>query len=224
MINDFTSNVSLAISLGTYPLGRFEMSDVMSMQESLGDHPGHSSRHALSCVRLPELVTTNCLSWVLQCAGIISDVQYADIPDGASFNGVPRYYRSSLTCLRQAVSHWRNNNVDFCIHMGDILDGFNPQHLADSALEKVIAEFDKLQKPHYHMLGNHCLYNLSRPVKVQTVPTHNLILMIMMLEACAVYWIGTDHLSAMPSVGSEMNNAARQAKEACMKNRKWLWL
>lgn len=100
----------------------------------------------------------------MRCAGIISDVQYADIPDGASFSGTPRYYRSSLTCLRQAVRQWKDAEVDFCIHMGDILDGYNPSHLAESALGKVIAEFDNLQKPHYHMLGNHCLYNLPRPV------------------------------------------------------------
>ena len=48
--------------------------------------------------------------------------------------------------------------------MGDIVDGFNPPDRAHIALQKVIAEFDSLGKPHYHMLGNHCLYNLDRPV------------------------------------------------------------
>jgi len=66
------------------------------------------------------------LSTVASCAGIISDVQYADIPDGLSFNGVPRYYRSSLVCLRGAVEGWRGAGVDFAIHLGDIIDGFNP--------------------------------------------------------------------------------------------------
>jgi hypothetical protein len=33
---------------------------------------------------------------------VMSDVQYADIPDGASFGGTPRYYRHSLEALRCA--------------------------------------------------------------------------------------------------------------------------
>ena len=33
---------------------------------------------------------------------VLSDVQYADIPDGASFGGTPRYYRHALEALRCA--------------------------------------------------------------------------------------------------------------------------
>ena len=47
---------------------------------------------------------------------------------------------------------------------GDIIDGFNPKESAPIALETVASAFDALGKPHYHMLGNHCLYNLSREV------------------------------------------------------------
>ncbi|KAG6746082.1 hypothetical protein POTOM_050595 [Populus tomentosa] len=35
--------------------------------------------------------------------GVISDVQCADIPDGHSFIGVPRYYRHSIRVLQRAV-------------------------------------------------------------------------------------------------------------------------
>ena len=104
------------------------------------------------------------ITLLLLIAGIISDVQYADIPNGTSFSGIPRYYRASLTCLQTAVSAWRAAEVDFCIHMGDIVDGFNPPDAAEAALDRVVAEFDQLGKPHYHMIGNHCLYHLSRPV------------------------------------------------------------
>ena len=109
-------------------------------------------------------------SILCMCAGIISDVQYADIPDGFSFAKVPRYYRASLTSLSRAVSYWQRSRVDFCIDMGDIVDGFNPPEHADVALDSVIAEFDRLGKRHYHMLGNHCLYNFPRPVS-QTYST-----------------------------------------------------
>ena len=33
---------------------------------------------------------------------IVTDVQYADIPDGASYGGTPRYYRHALEALRCA--------------------------------------------------------------------------------------------------------------------------
>jgi hypothetical protein len=44
------------------------------------------------------------------------------------------------------------------------VDGFNPPQLAEGALDRVIAEFDNLGKPHYHMIGNHELYNIPRSV------------------------------------------------------------
>jgi manganese-dependent ADP-ribose/CDP-alcohol diphosphatase len=50
--------------------------------------------------------------------GIISDVQYADIPDGRSFKGVPRYYREALPALQRAVAAWRARGVDFAMHFG----------------------------------------------------------------------------------------------------------
>lgn len=57
-----------------------------------------------------------------------SDVQYADIPNGQSFHGVPRYYRNSLVATRRAVVEgWAPANVQFGIHFGDILDGYQPK-------------------------------------------------------------------------------------------------
>lgn len=83
--------------------------------------------------------------------GMIADIQYAPIPDGASFSGTPRYYRHSLeatkyafatfrdyqwpgcnsnTVEQQQDSHDHNNDsnapetgVDFVINLGDIIDG-----------------------------------------------------------------------------------------------------
>jgi hypothetical protein len=49
-------------------------------------------------------------------------------------------------------------------HAGDIIDGYNPKDKAVGALEAIATAFDALGKPHWHMIGNHCLYNLSREV------------------------------------------------------------
>eukprot|EP00897_Mesotaenium_endlicherianum_P000925 jgi/Mesen1/10833/ME000093S10354 len=97
--------------------------------------------------------------------GVITDVQYADIPDGTSFFGSRRYYRHSLEVLRRAVKHWNTggSSVSFAVHFGDILDGFCPSTQSFSALQRVLHEFKQLQGGvTYHMIGNHCLYNFPR--------------------------------------------------------------
>lgn len=95
--------------------------------------------------------------------GVISDVQYADIPDGRSFIGVPRYYRHSLLVLQNAVQRWNNHQkLKFVMNFGDIVDGFCPKDQSLEAVKKVVNEFEKFNGPAYHMIGNHCLYNLPR--------------------------------------------------------------
>ncbi|XP_009796017.1 manganese-dependent ADP-ribose/CDP-alcohol diphosphatase-like [Nicotiana sylvestris] len=94
--------------------------------------------------------------------GVISDVQYADIPDGRSFLGVPRYYRHSVCVLQKAVQEWNQEKPKFVINCGDIVDGFCPKDKSMITVKKIVTEFDKFNGPVYHLIGNHCLYNLPR--------------------------------------------------------------
>lgn len=95
--------------------------------------------------------------------GVITDVQYADIPDGHSFLGVPRYYRHSIRVLQRAVIKWNSlKTLKFSINFGDIIDGFCPKDQSFASVKNVLDEFDKFNAPVYHMIGNHCLYNLPR--------------------------------------------------------------
>ena len=55
--------------------------------------------------------------------GLVSDVQHADIPDGQSFGGVPRYYRNALVLLRRAVEGFKASDVAFALHLGDVRCG-----------------------------------------------------------------------------------------------------
>ncbi|KAK9813913.1 hypothetical protein WJX73_004524 [Symbiochloris irregularis] len=96
--------------------------------------------------------------------GIISDVQYANIDDGLSYSKVPRYYRASRNGLARAVSAWREQQVEWAIHLGDLVDGFQPRDESEAALDMLLAEFDRLQRPHWHVLANHDLYNFPREV------------------------------------------------------------
>ena len=89
----------------------------------------------------------------------------ADIPDGVSFHGVPRFYRDALKGLGRAIDQWnQQGDLDFSIHFGDILDGFQPKDKSHEALTSVLDEFERLGRPTYHLIGNHCLYNLERPI------------------------------------------------------------
>lgn len=95
--------------------------------------------------------------------GVISDVQYADISDGRSFMGVPRYYRHSIVILQRAVQKWNHQGkLKFVINFGDIVDGFCPKDQSLASVKKVVGEFEKFNGPTHHLIGNHCLYNLPR--------------------------------------------------------------
>ncbi|XP_074294655.1 manganese-dependent ADP-ribose/CDP-alcohol diphosphatase-like [Silene latifolia] len=106
--------------------------------------------------------------------GVISDVQYADIPDGRSFLGVPRYYRHSVLVLQRAVQKWNDSqNLNFSVNFGDIVDGFCPKDQSLSAIKKIAFEFQKFNGPVYHMIGNHCLYNLPREQLLPLLNIHS---------------------------------------------------
>ena len=94
--------------------------------------------------------------------GIITDVQYADIPNGKSFHGVPRYYRHSLDVLKRAVKDWSAKDLQFAVQLGDIVDGNHPSEKAHEGLTSVTELFEQLRCRTWHTLGNHCLYTSQR--------------------------------------------------------------
>jgi len=61
------------------------------------------------------------------------------------------------------------------LHFGDIVDGFCPKEESRTAVLNVIKEFDEFNGPVYHMLGNHCLYNLPRSdlISLLKIPSPN---------------------------------------------------
>ena len=76
--------------------------------------------------------------------GIIADCQYHQ-----SAGTGPRKYALSLKKLRQCVRHFNELNLDFVIHLGDLIDrdfeSFSP----------VLSVYRHLNMPKYHVLGNH---------------------------------------------------------------------
>ena len=97
--------------------------------------------------------------------GIVADIQFCDCPDGFSFDGVPRYYRHSLSTASACASSFASRDADFAINLGDIIDGkcssTNPNS-SSSALAAVQSSLSHFSKPWYHSYGNHELYNFGR--------------------------------------------------------------
>ena len=76
--------------------------------------------------------------------GIIADVQYTDSEPAGN-----RFYRSSPSRLREAVSEFRKDPVDFVITLGDLIDkdikSFDP----------LLEIIDSSELSFYHVTGNH---------------------------------------------------------------------
>lgn len=145
-----------------YPqLRRFSSSFSSQLRAATPHRSNHSMVH-VSCL-------AHGKGWVpkgrkMFSFGVVSDIQYADIPDGKSFHGIPRFYRNTLVSLGRAVETFKRENVEFCMHLGDIVDGFQPKDRSDQGLTDVLERLQPLDCKVHHMLGNHCLYNLPRAV------------------------------------------------------------
>lgn len=102
--------------------------------------------------------------------GVLTDVQYANVDDGKSYDQKRnRYYRNSLNLVQEAISNWKlNQNLKFLIQLGDLIDGKSkPINDSLAALDTVLKELKKLftdstQEQILHIWGNHEFYNFTR--------------------------------------------------------------
>jgi len=55
--------------------------------------------------------------------GVLTDIQYAPIPDGTSYSGNPRYYRHARKAAEHAALHFQEEQAHCIVNLGDIVDG-----------------------------------------------------------------------------------------------------
>lgn len=79
--------------------------------------------------------------------GIVSDCQYADIPDAAEFGD--RRFRLSKHKLEEAITFFNTKDLAFTVHLGDLID----QQLA--SFDDILPVCEQSQAPFLHVLGNH---------------------------------------------------------------------
>ena len=76
--------------------------------------------------------------------GVFTDVQYADCPPS-----IGRYYREALTKMDTCLQIFNEQNVEFVINLGDIID----RDIRD--MNKVLQHIKVLKSSVYHLTGNH---------------------------------------------------------------------
>jgi manganese-dependent ADP-ribose/CDP-alcohol diphosphatase len=76
--------------------------------------------------------------------GVIADLQYCNAPPFKD-----RYYQNSTEKLKKAMAHLNEHALDFVINLGDLIDRDWDSY------EKILPEFNHLNAPVYHVLGNH---------------------------------------------------------------------
>ena len=55
--------------------------------------------------------------------GVIADIQWAPVPNGHSYSGVPRFYQHALEAAKVAAQHFEEEKVHLVVNLGDIIDG-----------------------------------------------------------------------------------------------------
>ena len=55
--------------------------------------------------------------------GVLTDIQYAPIPDGHSYGGNARYYRHAREAAGYAARHFQEEGAQCVLNLGDIIDG-----------------------------------------------------------------------------------------------------
>jgi len=91
------------------------------------------------------------------CFGLITDLHYADRDPAGS-----RYYRQTLAKLDKACEQFERDRPDFVVELGDFIDAADTVEGERAYLARVNEHFTKLPGRHYYVLGNHCVYTLTK--------------------------------------------------------------
>jgi alkaline phosphatase len=89
--------------------------------------------------------------------GLLTDPHYADIPAKGK-----RHYRESLRKVSAAVERFNEAKADFAVELGDFIDEATTVEGEIAHLKTIEAEFAKFRGPRHYVLGNHCVWTLTK--------------------------------------------------------------
>ena len=89
--------------------------------------------------------------------GLLTDLHYADLAPAGD-----RHYRESLVKIREAVSRFDQLKIDRAVELGDFIDAATTVDGEIKHLKTIEREFARLDCPRHYVLGNHCVYTLTK--------------------------------------------------------------
>ncbi|TWT61326.1 metallophosphoesterase family protein [Rubinisphaera italica] len=89
--------------------------------------------------------------------GLVTDLHYADKPPGGS-----RHYRETLHKLEEASNQFQQDQPDFIVELGDLIDAASSVDVELNYLKTVNREFSAICKNRHYVLGNHCVDTLKK--------------------------------------------------------------
>ncbi|QDT93874.1 metallophosphoesterase family protein [Gimesia algae] len=96
--------------------------------------------------------------------GLVTDLHYADKPPVGS-----RYYRETLTKLKEAATQFDSDRPDFVVFQGDLIDSGKSLEQEKTHLQTVVNAISAIPFPKYYVLGNHCVDQLKKAEFLQGV-------------------------------------------------------
>jgi len=96
--------------------------------------------------------------------GLLTDVHYADRnPTGT------RHYRESIAKVREAVGKFNEQKAALAFELGDFIDAAPDVKTETGFLKTIDAEYAKFRGDRRHVLGNHCVFTLTKKEFLDTV-------------------------------------------------------
>ena len=89
--------------------------------------------------------------------GIMTDLHFADKPAAGS-----RYYQETPRKLAEAVEAFAERSIEFVVELGDLIDAADDVETEIGFLSEINREFAKISEDRHYVLGNHCVYTLTK--------------------------------------------------------------
>ena len=89
--------------------------------------------------------------------GLVPDLHYADKPARGT-----RYYRDTGDKLIEAVQLFNQNELNFVVGLGDLIDQADSVETEIQWLKHIESIFAQTRAPRHYVLGNHCVGTLTK--------------------------------------------------------------
>ena len=100
--------------------------------------------------------------------GLVTDLHYADKPPAGS-----RHYRETPDKLAEAAEQFGNREPEFIVELGDFIDAADSVDVELGSLKRINRDFSAMCNNRHYVLGNHCVYTLTKPEFLEGVERKN---------------------------------------------------